>query len=484
MDPRALRLVALCLGLVACGDSGPSASPPEEPTPRAPEAGPPPEPACGDLPANAGYVEVPASGGVKSSARLFWTFAPASSCATRKPLFAVFNGGPGYPTSVGLALRGIGPKRLTARGTLEDNPASFTKLGNLLFIDTREAGFSYSVGDPTFASACGTQKERDDAADSLVVTLDVLRRLPVHPKRRVVLVGESYGGTRVQEMLDLAFDPDATAKDFPALAESLRGYYAAALGEPAPPPARIGAVFGDQILVQPLVAGEVQVSTAMMAIRRDPALAPFFQNAEVDPYQIDRPASEGIASEAFAVRALGDLSLLEGLFGRDPKGLLELVPAGRSRATRAARPSPNPDVDALNDALSSKLGALGRADRYYDVVPCPGYIAWQVGLGAGNSFLRNLARGRIFITNARKDVVVYTPAIPEALATVARVPLTMGARGGGPRPQTFDVTMPSGEVRTVRFPTYEQAGHAVAERMGGELRDDVEAWLAEAGASP
>ncbi len=50
MDPRALRLVALCLGLVACGDSGPSASPPEEPTPRAPEAGPPPEPACGQDP--------------------------------------------------------------------------------------------------------------------------------------------------------------------------------------------------------------------------------------------------------------------------------------------------------------------------------------------------------------------------------------------------------------------------------------------------
>jgi hypothetical protein len=481
MDLRALRVLAIALGLTACGDSGPSASPPEGPAPPAPG---PPEPACGDLAADAGYVEVPASGGVKSRARLFWTFAPAATCATRKPLFVVFNGGPGYPTSVSLALRGIGPKRLTPAGKLEDNPASFTKLGNLLFVDTREAGFSYSVGDPARAVACGTQKERDDAADSLLVATEVLRKLPVHPKRKIVLVGESYGGTRVQEMLELAFAPDAVAQDFPELAESLRAYYAAALGEPAPSAAKIGAVFGDQVLLQPLVAGAVQVSVAKEAIRRDAALAPFVQSSKVDPYQIDRPASEGLAAEAFAVRALGDLGVLQGLFGRDPKGLLELVPAGRSRATRVARTTTNPDVDALNEALSGALGALGRADRYYDVVPCPGYIDWEVGLGSANTFLKNLVRGRVFITNARKDVVVYTPAIPEALATQAKVPLSMGERGGGPRPQTFDVTMLDGVVRTVRFPTYEQAGHAVAERMGGELRDDVEAWLAASGAAP
>lgn len=468
-------LLVACAGEATTATPGTAAPVAVEPQPSAP-TGP-----CGDLPADAGYVDVPASGRATSSARLFWSFSPAASCAAQKPLFVVFNGGPGYPTSLGLSLRGVGPKRLTPQGTLEDNPASFTKLGNVLFVDTREAGFSYSVGDPGRAAACGTQTEREDAADSLLVAVEVLRKLPVHPKRKVVLVGESYGGTRAQEMLELAFDPEATAKDFPELARSLRAYYTAALGEPSPAPAKIGAVFGDQILVQPLVAGEVQVSTAATAIRRDRALAPFVDDRRVDPYQIDRPAAEGNAAEAFAVRALGNLALLEGLFGRDPRAILELVPSGRARATRATPPSSNPDVDALNEALSGELGALGPADRYYAVTPCPGSIVWGAGLGAGNTFLRNLARGRVFITNARKDVIVYTPAIPEALATIARLPLTMGARGGGPRPQTFDVTLSDGVVRTVRFPTYEQAGHAVAERMGVELRDDVEAWLAEAG---
>ena len=462
---------AVALALVACAsDASTDAAPTPAPAPPIPEA-----PCVEAVPA-AGFTEVPGNGGTLAPSRLFWILQPADACASKKPLFVVFNGGPGYPTTLGLALRGIGKDVLDDSGRLVPNPASFTALGSVLFVDSRDAGFSYSVPAGR-ESVCGHPSERDDAEDHLHVLLDVLRRVPALARTRVVLVGESYGGARAQAMLDMVFDPASVEAEGRALAGPLRDHLATSFGDRDPGALRVAARFGQQVLVQPLVAGAVQADQSKPLAERDPEIGPALADPDRDHYQLDERKGYTEARDASGLAALSDLANLTRIFGVDPRAIPELVPAGRARARRPDTATDHaPGLAKVEAALAAALGALRTGDRYYDVVPCPSALDWHQGLGTGDAFTRNLARGRVFITNARKDGVIYSPFVPHALAQGTTV--TFGAGGGGARPQTFDVALGEAGTRTVRFPTYDRAGHSVAERMGRELRDDVAAWLA------
>jgi hypothetical protein len=148
--------------------------------------------------------------------RLFYSFIPAEEDAKSKPVFVFFNGGPGF-TSMLLFSFGTGPLTLSADDWAAAplvNTHSFTKLGNLLYIDARHAGFSYSTTEHpeleeerAAAVAVGSFNTAVDGADFVRVLLRVLRQQPALRNNPVVIVGESYGGTRASVMLSLLLEP-------------------------------------------------------------------------------------------------------------------------------------------------------------------------------------------------------------------------------------------------------------------------------------
>lgn len=121
--------------------------------------------------------------------------------ASRRPLTFCFNGGPGS-SSVWLHLGGLGPKRAAFDDPqhpppppyrLEASPETLLAHTDLVFVDP--VGTGYSV-------PCGKAKLEDFATvEKDVASMGELVRLVVTRLRRwnspKVLIGESYGGTRV-----------------------------------------------------------------------------------------------------------------------------------------------------------------------------------------------------------------------------------------------------------------------------------------------
>ena len=103
----------------------------------------------------------------------------------------------------------------------------------------------------------------------------------------------------------------------------------------------------------------------------------------------------------------------------------------------------------------------------------------------GYWFLDDLRHARLFLTHARWDGVIYTPAIPYVLEQAAiHVTTDTAPRAGVARPGwlRFDVPASDGEPKhpvEVRFPSYDDSGHMVAVTQGTDLADDAEAWLSE-----
>jgi hypothetical protein len=82
------------------------------------------------------------------------------------PAHELFNGGPGFATTLGFLPYGTGPRTLRipeggmpADAVWEDNPHSFTRFANLLYIDEPLAGLSYGLGT-RFETACAVDPGR------------------------------------------------------------------------------------------------------------------------------------------------------------------------------------------------------------------------------------------------------------------------------------------------------------------------------------
>ena len=99
---------------------------------------------------------------------------------------------------------------------------------------------------------------------------------------------------------------------------------------------------------------------------------------------------------------------------------------------------------------------------------------------------------RAFITNAALDLVVYTAALPPALALHGDILASVRHEKHGQearpgkivleyRPGAF-ADIPDLAARTIRFPLYEHSCHAVSLTQPLDLFADVGAWLNEKGA--
>ncbi|NTU50976.1 MAG: S10 family peptidase, partial [Candidatus Aminicenantes bacterium] len=208
-----------------------------------------------------------------SPARIWYTFQPADEEAETKPLFVFFNGGPGGATSCGLfsantARLAVYRDEATGEAAIVTNPASWTGAGNLLHIDARTAGFSYSLmDDPGDEVRRGREFDLQnynpfvDGADFVRVLLRFLADHPTIRGNRVVLVPESYGGVRTTVMLHLLlyygrYADGGSAYQDPALVAAIQSHYDAvfpAFAGEAVPPAVVAGQWGHQVLIQTVV---------------------------------------------------------------------------------------------------------------------------------------------------------------------------------------------------------------------------------------
>lgn len=233
-----------------------------------------------------------------SEACLWYSFQPAEQNCAGKPLFVFFNGGPSAATSSGLFC--FNTSRMTLDTTLENggeefipNQVSWTRLGNLLYIDAQVAGFSYNVmNNPRDRNARLREFDAQnfniytDAADFIRVLLEFLGSHPELQDNPVILVSESYGGVRSNMMLHilLNYNDYANGKETyqdSALIEKIQAHYNAVFpgyNEETVPPEIIATQFGHQILIQPSFAPGYQHQVAGELFEKEGSI--IFQIAE------------------------------------------------------------------------------------------------------------------------------------------------------------------------------------------------------------
>lgn len=209
-----------------------------------------------------------------SEARIWYSFHAADQDPTNTPLLVFFNGGPGSATSSGLM--SMCTSRHTLDNSIEDgggdqflpNPYSWTRLGNLMYIDARQAGFSYNVMSGVYDFG-GRFREFNsqnfnaflDAGDFIRLILRFLASHPAIQRNRVILVGESYGGVRSLTMLHLLlnyrdYGNGVEMYQDAALVNEIQDHYDEVFPDYAGrevPPEIIARQFGHQILIQPAI---------------------------------------------------------------------------------------------------------------------------------------------------------------------------------------------------------------------------------------
>lgn len=503
-----------------------------------------------------------------SRARIWYSFLCADQDRSETPLFVFFNGGPGSATSCGLM------SMYTGRYTLDNqeanggdhyiaNPVSWTRFGHLLYIDARQAGFSYNIME---RDEDVNERLREfnaqnfnsffDAADFIRLLLRFLAAQSQLQGRPVVIVGESYGGTRATAMLHILLNYTdysngrETFQD-PALVDEIQAHYDAVFPEYAGrtvPASVIARQFGRQVLVQPTVTMGYQSALAEEMLQQpgsilyrigievgipyDPGRYPdqfeyVHDVAGRDLYIYTRPSDwlSGFFDNAgLRLRTVGNLSRVTGVEART---IGELYASSRHAAYRVidanspwayAYETDSPLTRALFEVparlesvggldepgdITDVFGALQPWDRFFigsnananwafhvcNVALARGYDIHYQEPRYGRMFLKNLAHVRTFITNAALDLVVYTAALPPALARHSDILASVRHERRGPEARPGRIVLeylpgafaelPTLTSRTIRFPLYNHSCHAVSLTQPLDLFADVGAWLQE-----
>jgi hypothetical protein len=448
--------------------------------------------------AEAGFVDVPAQlSGPTDHARVFYSFQPADEHPERAPLVILFNGGPGSATTSILLPFGTGPMTLRADDPDDappvPNEASFTRFANLLYVDERSTGYSYDLG----TGCAGTSNDVTDAGDfvfTLLAFLDAHAPLVNNP---VVVMGESYGGTRAPVMLYLlqhyAGDSPAPsgmpdpATMLPWLHERVQTHLDLAFPErkgQVSSVAEVSAQFGWEVLIQPSLAGDAQQQYQAPLMANDPIFSTFLGTGAValSGYDVRRTVEQMAAVERHAGHMARDPQAMSAQLGVALADIVSLAAAERGAVVRQIEPDALAAVVKDEAALRGSLGQLGEHDAYW-----LSFVNHRCGYflgdgGSGNAFYSGLTTTQVFITNARYDGVVYTPAIPGLLGMGgSEVVLDESAPAGAERPGVIRFSPANGAPISIRFPRYE-SGHEVTLSAAAAFGADVEAWLHETGA--
>jgi len=550
-----------------------------------------------------------------SRAEVFYSFQLADQTPATKPLFVFFNGGPGCPTCEGLlssntARNSIYPTPWGPTGWLDSsspNPDSWTRIGNLLYIDAPTTGFSYNIAEvPKGRSNAHLYDAQNynpyiDAAQMVRVLLRFLRAHPTIRNNPVVLVGESYGGTRVSLMLNLLqnYRRYGTGGDVYVDKELAREVQSFLDLRPGATPGRvytaadIAQQFGRQILIQPQLTGAYQsdITGALyekpgsviyaLAADKDKTFTPcasgcnpaehairfVVNDLDLSPYDTRRPIVgknliDNLRSEAFLTAWMWihfafvgppsevlefDLTAIDQLYvnkrgGVDPSTGAAWYAYDRKYPQDPWSTTPNlagipptarpwfevlPQVNALGQALLADQGIAGAAwgsplmtvfgvpaDTNKDAIynscpPMDAYNAFYSNSATrsaehperydispespryGRLFIENLPQVKTMITDARRDLIIYSPALAPSLERYSELVKTAVARHGCTDAKcdgTIEVEYQPTAVtklrkvfpghQTIWFPHYEDSGHSVAAGMPDKFLNDVAAWMA------
>ena len=263
---QTLILIALMFLATACSDS----------------SGPQPLP---DVTAKAGFTEIEALPYrlaqipyTSSRARIFYSFHPAREDSGSKPLFVLVNGGPGAATTDGLLSLNTAPMSSDLLRYESDpvfpNPYSWSEMGNLLYIDAPLTGYAYNflpegVSTPEDEFSLKNCNPFVDAGQVLRVVLRFLEDHPVIRKNPVILVGESYGGTRTTVMLNMMlfygnYSPESQKDNVyqdETLVQEIQAHLDAVFPEKRGQthrPEEVARQFGWHIMIEPQLTGKYQ----------------------------------------------------------------------------------------------------------------------------------------------------------------------------------------------------------------------------------
>lgn len=334
-----------------------------------------------------------------SEARIFYSFQAADRDAEHKPLFVFFNGGPGSATSYGLMSMYTG--RFTIDNRIESgggdvyiaNPVPWTRLGNLLYIDAREAGFSYNIMSSVNNELARWREFNAqnfnpifDAADFIRVILRFLARHPDLRANRVVIVGESYGGDRAACLFHLLlnyadYGNGREMLQDPALAVEVQDHFDAVFPDyrdRTVPPEVIARQFGHEILIQPSVPWGYRERVTEEMLRRPGSelyligqetgipYSPdvyadryaFLQAVGRDPYIYVKP--EGWLDGFFnnGGRLLRTVATLVHVTGADIPAISQFYASARAQAYRVADSTMNTNQTGLNVVVPASVRAL------------------------------------------------------------------------------------------------------------------------------
>ncbi len=449
---------------------------------------------CGGTPAvetpavsvEAGFLEVPARDvtlagqpvHVGATGRLFYNLQPADADPADKPILVLFNG---FADDI-VRPYGTGPTTVVEGGAVVPNPSSFTRFANLLYVEPRQAGYSYDVPPPGGAVGCGPDvfNEYVDAAD---VLLAVLAFLDAHPALGgpVYWLGESYGGVRVTWILAYlrgrwSLAPYAD----PLLAQRLAGV------------TRAASLHAGQVLLEGWLGGGAE-NQAIQAECSDPAqiaavaAATGASCAGTDACHCTGDAGYSLYDFAYTT-AHQDERVLEADEAHtlpDRAAALIGVPLtaipllALSERSRGAKCSPPDDTVPSQDALTAALGALPAGQAWFvpysPLLPgketAPTTADWYSQNYEALAFADNLHDVPTFLTRGDLDLVVPTRALAPALRT-----LLGAARVDDSSPSRLGVTYPDGQ-RFVDVFDYPMAGHMITMLQPDQLGRDLEAWL-------
>jgi pimeloyl-ACP methyl ester carboxylesterase len=469
---KRLAILGLALVLLSCGST----------------ASPPAAPAEPHVAVEAGFLDVPArdvslkgqSIRIEATARLFYNLRPADESPADKPIFVLFNG---FAAEVVRAY-GTGPTTVSDGGAVVANASSLTRVANLLYIDPRQAGFSYDVlaNRAPAASDCASAifNEYVDAADVLFA---VLAFLDAHPELRgpVYWVGESYAGVRVQWILaylrgrwDLAsYEDGALASKIAqtSRATSLRA------GQILLEPWLVGRAHADAIAAVCSDPDEIAGVSASVGSACAPSSACDCANADDRSlYNYTYTVEHQTAREREACEAHVIPERAAALFGLPLTSIPQLAASSHALGFKCSAPDATVPQE---DALVALLGALPAGQFYYapysPLLPgketAPTTLDWRTQNFVGDAFVDDLRDVPTFVTNGDRDLVVPTRALAPALRTL------VGAdRVDAISPSQLVVKYPDG-ARTIEIRTYPSAGHMVTMLEADAFARDVIAWL-------
>jgi hypothetical protein len=415
---------------------------------------------------------------LEATSRVFYNFRPAEEDAGSRPTIILFNG---FAADVVRAF-GTGPNSLAADGSVVANPDSLTRFANLLYIDPRQAGFSYDVlhGRAVSAADCSQDvfSEYVDAADVLLAALQFMNGHS-ELKGPVYWLGESYAGVRIswivaylRQAWSLVPYQDETLQR--ALEQVDRNRY-----------------LSGQILMQPWLVGAAH-ATAIRAACQSPALVAAVQQsvssacASEDACDCAKQNSRSPYDFAVTIQAqkarffAADSAQVapanaEALYGVAFEKIAGLSGPERARGFKCnVADDETPDQSALVSLLGELPNGQSYNLAYSPLMPGKGSMNpdWQAQNSIGAAFLANAQQVPTFITDGKRDLVVPESALSPALRAVA------GAVTISETPSEVVLGFATG-ARAISIRHYASSGHMITMNEPHALAVDLSAWLTD-----